>query len=91
VLPVVRWKKYLLSPDPTVRCWALLLCRACRACTAVDLSHEQARVDTRLRDTGFAPRRYSVESEGRCIDCGGGTLREQSDGAWPDRAFARQA
>lgn len=72
VLPVVTWKKHLLSPDPRVRCWGLLLCRGCGSCTAVDLSRERRALDGKLAARGFVPRAYSAESEGQCRACAEG-------------------
>jgi Fur family zinc uptake transcriptional regulator len=69
VLPVVTWKKHVLSPDPQVRCWGLLLCRHCRSCMPVDLTAGRERLDRRLSARGFAPRTYSAESVGACLAC----------------------
>jgi Fur family zinc uptake transcriptional regulator len=69
VLPVVTWKKHLVSPDPRVKGWGLLLCRHCRSCTAIDLTPERRRLDRRLAARGFAPRSCSAESEGACLTC----------------------
>jgi Fe2+ or Zn2+ uptake regulation protein len=69
VLPIVTWNRYLVSPDPAVRLWGLLLCRSCRSCTAVDLASEQEALDRRLEARAFAGRRCCIECEGECRAC----------------------
>jgi Fur family transcriptional regulator, zinc uptake regulator len=69
VLPVVTWNRYLLSPDPAVTLWALLLCRRCGACMAVAMAGEQEALARRIEAHGFATRRCCIECEGQCHFC----------------------
>lgn len=69
VVPIVTWKRYLLSPDPAVDWWGLLLCRGCGACSPFPLVDEREALDRALGIRGFAPRRYAAECEGRCNAC----------------------
>jgi len=69
VVSVISWKRYVISPDPSVACWGLLLCKSCRSHLAVDLAAQQARLDLRLAERGFAPRHHSAEVEGTCGRC----------------------
>jgi Fur family zinc uptake transcriptional regulator len=72
VVPIVTWKKYLISPDPgTPRLWAALLCRSCRSCTLVEVAGGRAELERRSRRRGFAPRLCSAECEGTCRTCAG--------------------
>lgn len=72
VIPVLTWKRYLLSPDPAVSLWGLLLCARCERCQPIDLSHEVDELDRLARARGFSPRHHAVECAGRCRQCAGG-------------------
>ena len=72
ILPVVTWKRYLLSPDPARGWWGLLLCRSCGAATPVDLADAGGSAERALAKRGFVPRRWALECEGRCRACAGG-------------------
>lgn len=69
VLPIVTWNRFLLSPDPAVKLWGLLLCRGCRACIPVNLAPERPWLERTLGHRGFEARRYCVECEGQCSAC----------------------
>ena len=69
VISVISWKRFVISPDPEAACWGLLLCKNCRCHLAVDLTAQQARLNTGLAGRGFLPRAVSVEAEGLCRAC----------------------
>ena len=69
VIPVISWKRFVISPDPAAACWGLLLCKNCRRHLPVDLTAQQARLNTKLAGRGFQPRAVSVEAEGLCRAC----------------------
>lgn len=69
VLPIVTWNRYLLSPNPAVKRWGLLLCRSCRSCTAINLEEDRKELEQRLKERGFNPRIFCVECQGRCRIC----------------------
>ena len=72
VVPIVTWKKYLISPDPgAARLWAALLCRSCEGCTLVELPDGRTELERRSAARGFAPRLCSAECEGICRACAG--------------------
>ncbi len=69
VLPIVTWNRYLLSPNPGVKLWGLLLCRSCRSCSLVDLTAEHEALERKLEERAFTSRLSCVECEGRCRLC----------------------
>lgn len=69
VIPVVSWNRYLLTPDPAVTLWGLLLCGSCGACRPVDLSGELGALEGRVKAQGHAPSTYTIECRGRCRRC----------------------
>jgi Fur family zinc uptake transcriptional regulator len=69
ILPLLAWKKYLISPDPGVRTWGVLLCGGCGACSAVDLSGQADALHRRCAEYRFVPRAFAAECEGRCGGC----------------------
>lgn len=69
VVPVITWKRFVISPDPSVPCWGLLLCKSCRSCTSFDLTLDQARLNAKLAERSFMGRELSVEVEGLCRAC----------------------
>jgi Fur family zinc uptake transcriptional regulator len=69
VIPVCSRKRFILSPDPAVSHWGMLLCRTCRDCLAVDLSDALDGLEREIRQTGFTPRAYVIECEGICRAC----------------------
>jgi Fur family zinc uptake transcriptional regulator len=71
MLPIVTWKRFLLSPDPSIGQWALLLCRGCRSCTAVEMAAGGERLERQITGRGFAPRMILAECEGLCARCAG--------------------
>jgi Fur family transcriptional regulator, zinc uptake regulator len=71
VLPIISWKKFLISPDPDNASWAVLLCRSCRSCTPVDLTVECAELDQGLASRRFSQRIMSAECQGLCSECSG--------------------
>lgn len=75
VVPIVTWRRFLLSPDPAVPLWGALLCAGCRSCTLVDLGHLHAEACRRVGAPGFRPRSWSVEAVGCCRAC---AARDQS-------------
>lgn len=71
VLPIVTWNRYMLSPDPMVTWWGVLLCSFCRSCTPFPLTEEREALGRELRARTFAPYRHSAECQGRCRRCQG--------------------
>lgn len=69
VLKIVSWNRFLLSPNPTVPLWGLLLCRSCRSCAVIDLTPESDPLDRMLAERSFSQSRRCVECEGRCQAC----------------------
>ena len=70
LVPIVTWKKYLISPDPGGgRLWAALLCRGCRSCTLVEIASGKAELGQRSAGRDFEPRLCSAECEGLCSAC----------------------
>lgn len=69
VLPILALKKHVLSPDPGIRSWGLLVCRGCRACKPIDLTPERDNLDHRLRACGYEPRTCWAEAHGHCGGC----------------------
>lgn len=69
VIRVVSWNRYMLTPDPAVSIWGLLLCKGCETCIPIDLSREYAGLAGRVRAHGYAPSKYTVECGGRCRHC----------------------
>ncbi|WP_114952144.1 Fur family transcriptional regulator [Sphingosinicella terrae] len=71
VVPVLSWKRFLLSPDPRVRLWGLLLCDRCQTCLTIDLTSMIAQLDRRAREQNFSPGSHAIECRGRCRTCRG--------------------
>ena len=69
VLPIITWKRFVISPDPSTVCWGLLLCKSCRSHLPVDLTTQVVGLNTRLAERGFIPRDVSAEVEGVCRAC----------------------
>lgn len=76
VVPILTWNRYLLSPDPEIGSWCVILCSECRrfAVTAMDDAVERLRTLARAR--GFRPERATIECLARCEACCGGGLIE---------------
>lgn len=71
VVPIVVWKKYLISPNPSVRAWGVLLCKSCGSGSTIDLSRELGPLSKALETRCFVPRIFAAECEGRCGECSG--------------------
>jgi Fur family transcriptional regulator, zinc uptake regulator len=69
IIPVATWKRYLLSPDPAVPLWGLLLCKGCGDCTPFALSAEFDALARKVRLERFRPSDYRIECEGVCSAC----------------------
>jgi Fur family zinc uptake transcriptional regulator len=69
VLPILTWKKFLISPDPDIASWALLLCRSCQSCSPVVLSDGCRELEQNLASRRFSQRIISAESQGVCREC----------------------
>jgi Fur family transcriptional regulator, zinc uptake regulator len=69
VIPIFSWNRYLLSPDPEIRSWCLILCSWCGRVSAVAMEDEADRITSLARERGFRPERVALECKGMCPDC----------------------
>ncbi|MEA3012575.1 MAG: Fur family transcriptional regulator, zinc uptake regulator [Sphingomonadales bacterium] len=69
VLPIASLKRYIVSPDPPVRNWALFACTACGEVTAVPNPTGADDLHALCREQGFRPQSLVMECLGLCGNC----------------------
>lgn len=74
IIPVATQSSFVISPDPNVRQWLVLVCARCGRPQLVDGSFMTAGIDCRARLARFTVRRVHLECTALCAGC-----RRQSD------------
>jgi Fe2+ or Zn2+ uptake regulation protein len=69
VLPIASLRRYIVSPDPPVRDWALFACTACGKVTAVPNSTGTDVLRALCLERGFRPQSLIMECIGLCGNC----------------------
>lgn len=72
VIPIVSWSRHLLSPDPAIGCWCVILCPDCRRFAVTPMAEQGAQLRTLAAGHRFRPEQIVIECTGRCRTCGGG-------------------
>lgn len=69
ILPIVTWSRFVISPDPNVESWAIILCSTCKRFSVVAVPEEGRTLRTLARSQDFRPERAVVECLATCGDC----------------------
>lgn len=74
IIPIVSWSRFVISPDPAIVSWAMMICPGCRDFKIVPMVAEGERLTSLARDHGFRPERTTMECIATCRACpsGGG-------------------
>ena len=69
VIPIVSWKKFLLSPDPGCTAWFVSLCDRCLASACTPATNLIDKLQSICGERAFAVRAVHLECVGRCARC----------------------
>ena len=69
VIPVVSWSRYLISPDPGIGSWGVILCSRCRNFAVVPMADEGQWLWSVARGVGFRFRSATIECIATCVSC----------------------
>jgi Fur family zinc uptake transcriptional regulator len=72
VIPVVSWSRYVISPDPGIGSWGVILCSRCRNFAVVPMADEGQWLWSVARGVGFRPRSATIECIATCSSCSHG-------------------
>lgn len=82
IVPIVTWNRYVISPDPGIRSWAVLLCSGCGIYATVAMPDGAQELWAIARKRGFRPTRAAIECVAACAAC---ASTPRSDRAEPQR------
>lgn len=72
VIPIVSWSRYVISPDPGVGAWGVILCSRCRNFAVIPMRDESESLWSLARGLNFRPEQAAIECIGRCGACSTG-------------------
>ncbi|CAA9532726.1 MAG: hypothetical protein AVDCRST_MAG23-1178 [uncultured Sphingosinicella sp.] len=69
VIPIVSWSRYIISPDPGIHSWGVILCSRCRNYAVVPLEDDGRLLWSVARGLSFRPEQSAIECHGKCTSC----------------------
>jgi Fur family zinc uptake transcriptional regulator len=69
VIPIVSWSRYVISPDPVIASWGVILCSRCRNFAVVAMADEGQWLWSVARGVGFRPESAVIECIAVCAPC----------------------
>ena len=69
VIPIVSWSRYVISPDPGIGSWGVILCSKCRSFAVVPMEDERRWLWSVARGFNFRADRAAIECHGKCQAC----------------------
>ncbi len=69
VIPIITWSRYVISPDPGIASWGVILCSRCRNFSVVPMPDEGRWLWSIARGVGFRPKWAAMECIATCEAC----------------------